>query len=414
MGRRRRVRRNERPHGMGSVKALPDGRYRAWRPPEPHPEDPSRKVRPSRIFDTRERAEMWLRGADPAVSPPLGDWCERWLARRWARLRPGSRENYRYDLALLGPLALRPLDALTTADLQAAIDGLLDRFARSTVARARTVWSAALSAAVRELLLPTNPMLDTRLPRATETPPKAWTALEVARLLSAAAGGPHEAWLHLALSTGLRMGELRALLWTDVDLRALTVTVSKSMHNKTNRVGPTKSGRVRVVDLPPETAALLVAHRDRQEPATLLVLGRPGRAYNPSSYRKRLRVLCKQAGAKPLPVHSTRHTFASLLLERRVQLPDISRARCHSASLSGSTRHNLPTRSPGSSPASSIRRTVREDTASTSATAAGVSRRPIRRPRPSSRRPTTACRSIRCRRAGWPATVRAEPSSRCP
>lgn len=328
----KRVRKNEREHGAGSIKELAGGKVRAWRSPQPHPADPSKTYRPSKLFkgqDARDKAEAWLAGVQPSPAMPLGQWLELWVTRRQASLRPNTLRNYKLFVAWLGPIKLRPLDSLTADDWQVLIDVLLKDHARSSIKAARSIWSGALGAAVRAGHITTNPLRDTRLPREEEKIPPAWRRDEVQRLLAACRGHCHEMFIHLALATGLRLSELRALTWADVDLRARTVTVSKAMDNQSQVVGPTKSGRIRVVDLPAETGELLAAHIKRQPPGQQLVLGHDGRAYTAHTYREVLVALCSAAKVTPLHPHALRHTFASLAIDAGVSLPELADALGH-------------------------------------------------------------------------------------
>lgn len=328
---RKRVRRNEREHGRGSIKDLADGSARAWRPPQPDGKRPSRVFHPP---NARQKAEAWLRGLEAGPTMTLGLWNELWVTRRAARLRPSTLPLYRRWFGWLTPLAPRQLASITADEWQQTIDNLLTRYSWVQVHRARAMWSAALSAAVRAGHLTSNPLLDTALPRPEEKIPPAWSREDALRLLAAARGERHEAWLHLALSAGLRMGELRALTWPGLDLRDVdraTVTVARSLDNRTDKEGPTKSGKVRVVDLPPETAELLAAHRKRQDPACSLVLGRVDGPVDPTTYRWWLKRLCASAGVAYHPPHALRHTFASLAIERGVPLTDLSDALGHAS-----------------------------------------------------------------------------------
>lgn len=151
----------------------------------------------------------------------------------------------------------------------------------------------------------------------------AWTDL------AAATGHPHEPWLLFSLGTGVRLGEARALLWADVDLQAGTATIRASLDNSTSERGPTKTRRIRTVDLPDAVVVALAALRKRQQPGELLVFGHDGRAYRARSYRSWLSTRCREAGVPELPPHSLRHTFASLALDAGVPIQDISRALGH-------------------------------------------------------------------------------------
>jgi integrase len=319
--------RHEREWGEGTVKEVRPGVWRAWRARQG-------SVRPSQTFrgdGAEQRATLWARGH---VEPPvllLGHWLDRWLALRLPLVRPNTRRNYERHVDLCLPLAMRPLAELADVDAwQALTNDLLDRYARSSVQVWRATISGALKAAVPRYL-PSNPMASVRLPRAEERPVKAWRRDEVERLVGAAKGKAHETWLWLALGTGIRLGEARALLWTDVDFDERTITISKSLDHHTDEVGPTKNGRIRVVDLPDELLPVLRAQLARQRPGTRHVCTSrftgelPGRG----ALEMWLLRLAAKADVKELPPHAARHTFATLSLEANVPLKEVSESLGH-------------------------------------------------------------------------------------
>ena len=135
--------------------------------------------------------------------------------------------------------------------------------------------------------------------------------------------------LLFCLGTGVRLGESRALLWSDVDMVRQTATIRASLDNNTSVRGPTKTRKIRTVDIPDEVLPALRAHQLRRKPGELLVFGHDGRAYRPLSYRSWLRTRAREAGVPDLSCHATRHTFVSLALDAGVPIQDISRAIGH-------------------------------------------------------------------------------------
>lgn len=306
---------------QGTVAEIRPGVFRAWRA----------RVgdrRPSQTFkgpQAAERARAWAGGAvEPAVML-LGHWLDRWLALRLPLVSPNSRRNYNRHVDLCLPLADRPLSILTTEDWQRFTNDLLARYARSTVQTWRATISGALKAAVPRYL-PANPMAGVRLPRAEERPVKAWSQEEVARLVEAARGKAHETWLWLSLGTGIRLGESRALLWSDVDFDARTATISKALDHYTDAVGPTKSRRTRTVDLPDELLPVLRAQLARQRTGeTRVCTSRySGEVPRPSAVQMWVGRLCEAAGVTVLSPHAARHSFATLSLEEGVPLKEVS------------------------------------------------------------------------------------------
>lgn len=111
--------------------------------------------------------------------------------------------------------------------------------------------SAALEAAVREGHLVKNPVKSITRPRRAEFEAKTLTEPQARQLLAVARDSHLGPFIALALTTGMRLGELLALTWDDVDLEAGIVTVTKSVQwgrAGDHRTGPTKtrSGRRRV------------------------------------------------------------------------------------------------------------------------------------------------------------------------
>ncbi len=126
----------------------------------------------------------------------------------------------------------------------------------------------------------------------------------------------------LALNTGLRRGELFALRWRDVDLAAMRLTVQGSF---------AKGGQTRHVPLNSEAIAVLLTWRDGTVPAQdAPVMNRPeqnGTLIFPSVDDKPFdtiktvwRALMKAAQIADFRFHDLRHTFASRLVQRGVDL----------------------------------------------------------------------------------------------
>lgn len=89
-----------------------------------------------------------------------------------------------------------------------------------TVANTAGVLSIALGDAVRLKLIPHNVSKDARLPLPGRREMNAWTEPEAAAFLASVAHDRLFPLWRLALSTGMRRGELAGLRWRDVDLAA--------------------------------------------------------------------------------------------------------------------------------------------------------------------------------------------------
>ena len=134
------------------------------------------------------------------------------------------------------------------------------------------------------------------------------------RLLASAAETGEEAALYVtAAFTGLRMGELRALAWGDVDFARSLVHVRRSWSG--GELTAPKSGLVRGVPLSDEVARALdrVSRRERfVGEGDLVFPNGVGGHLDESRMRKRFRAALARAGLRPMRFHDLRHTFGTL------------------------------------------------------------------------------------------------------
>jgi integrase len=138
--------------------------------------------------------------------------------------------------------------------------------------------------------------------------------------------------VRVAAYAGLRLGELLALRWRDVDFAGSALTIARAMSARVE--ASTKSGRVRRVPLADQAAAALerVSRRERYTAADDLVFCNVyGRTLDDSALRRRYRRAQVAAGVRPLRFHDLRHTFGSLLAANGVDVVTIQKAMGHSA-----------------------------------------------------------------------------------
>jgi integrase len=138
---------------------------------------------------------------------------------------------------------------------------------------------------------------------------------EVARFLDAAP----DLWkpmLAIAVKTGLRIGELLALKWEDIDLKASRLFVRRNLWQEIE--GTPKGGQAREVPLSAEAVQVLRAHFHMR---CDYVFDLDGERRSHSMCKDIVPRVCRRAGlAKRLTWHHLRHTFASHLVMKGVPL----------------------------------------------------------------------------------------------
>ena len=130
--------------------------------------------------------------------------------------------------------------------------------------------------------------------------------------------------IRVAAYSGVRMGELLALRWRDVDWTGSALTISRSLSSGVE--GTTKSGHVRRVPLADQAAAALDRLSQREDfvsPDDYVFCNALGRSLDPSALRRRYKRARDAAGLRPLRWHDLRHTFGSLLVAGGVDLVSI-------------------------------------------------------------------------------------------
>ena len=139
---------------------------------------------------------------------------------------------------------------------------------------------------------------------------------EIGKLLNAVA--ELSPWYHplfvTACMTGMRMGELRALRWEDVDLAEQVIYVRRSHSRATVKVPKTAAG-IRMIPMTPDVCAVLQERHIELASRTELVFpSKKLTPFDPANLRKRvLQPALEHAGLPAVRFHSLRHTFASLL-----------------------------------------------------------------------------------------------------
>lgn len=284
--------------------------------------------RRTQTFPTREAAEAHLLAVsgkkrqrqyrDPSALT-VAEAAEEWLERNWRHWNGGTGTAYelRMEKHILPALGAVPLAQLTPSRIQRWVDSLT--LAPATVASLIGALSSLLQDCVRLDVIPANPAHAVRAPRQRRAHREVWSTAQVQRVLAVTREVPRtHAFFALALATGMRPGELRALLWEDVDLDAGTVRVRRT----TAQVGgvvtireTTKAGRERVVPLTGWAVDALRAWQGRSR-SPYVVAYRSRGVPNDTSLREMMRRVAAQAGVPMIGLHGLRHTAATLLMER--------------------------------------------------------------------------------------------------
>jgi integrase len=275
----------------------------------------------------------------------LTELLDRWLDHVNEQLSPTTvREYRRLVTRLIVPdLGKLPLRRVTTQRLDTYYGTLVRErgFAPASVRHVHAVIRGALGQAVRWGWIPTNPAANASPPKVRRreiNPP----ALGDARALLAAADD-HDpdfgALIRVLAATGARRGEVCGLRWSDLDRRAGTLSIRRSVASVAGGtvVKDTKTHAARRIALDPETLLVLDAHRERLEYRAELCrvgLDQDGFVFtatldgtqplHPDTITGAFGRICRRAGLRSVRLHDLRHLHATQLLAAGVPVRTVS------------------------------------------------------------------------------------------
>ena len=138
---------------------------------------------------------------------------------------------------------------------------------------------------------------------------------------------------YLELTTGLRRGELLALLWKDLDIENRTISVTKQANRINGELvvsGPKTQNSIRTLAIPQHAVDLLMEeHSKHPNNPYMFPSPKTGTMYDPDAFRHIHDKILKTIGAEHIRFHDLRHTFATLSLKNGVDVKTLSGALGH-------------------------------------------------------------------------------------
>lgn len=187
----------------------------------------------------------------------------------------------------------------------------------------------ALDRAVKEQLILRNPCDDVILPKVDRKEMKILKPENIKAYLEEADRRGVLPMMFLELCSGLRKGELIALLWTDLDIQNKTISISKQASRvKGGGVKvtvPKTNNSVRIESIPQEAIDLLIAEHEKH-PDNPYMFPSPvtGGMYYPDAVNALNTKILKSLGLEHIRFHDLRHTFATMALQNGVDIRTVS------------------------------------------------------------------------------------------
>jgi integrase len=252
---------------------------------------------------------------------------DQWLEFSIPNLKPATIKRYKEVIRLhINPaMGRRKVSSLTPYDVQRQYSGWLSQgISPNTIYACHTVLSGAFRRAAKWQLVGTNIIRDVDAPKLPQTEIEVFEHREVRAILSAAKGTRYEAAVILALSCGMRGGEIFSTQPGDYNRQAGTLAIRRTLVNNGTAIGTPKSKNSKRTIQLPTIARDALDRTDRTKEWMF-----PSRAGTTLFYHNWIRLhwrpLLGGAGVEYRNFHVCRHYVCSTLLASGQPIPSIAK-----------------------------------------------------------------------------------------
>ena len=328
----------KRANGEGSIRKRADGRWEGRYTAGYHPETGKRIIK-NVLGKTQAECKAKLsaameatRGIDVSRADEytVAIWLRSWYeiyAKPNIRISTANRYQLMVEQYTIPRIGSIKLTKLTAHDLQKLYkdlmeNGRIDRksghgnpgLSSTTVRSLHLMLHSAFERAVKERLILRNPTEDCIAPKVQKIEMQILPPEHIKDYLEAADRRGLLPMFYLELVTGLRKGEITALLWSDLDAKNKTISVSKQYvknpNGKLTLSRPKTETSVRKVSIPQDAVDLLIAeHGKHPENPYMFPSPVTGEMYYPDSVVNLHKKILKDAGLPHIRFHDLRHPY---------------------------------------------------------------------------------------------------------
>ena len=349
----------KRANGEGSIRKRKDGRWEGFYTAAYDPATGKQKIK-NVLGKTQAEVKEKLKKAiadsqrldmNRSGTHTVKSWVQMWYeVYAEPRLRENTKDYYlnyinNHIIPELGDIKL---DKLTTIQIQKFYNdlqknGRVQRYQHielknkglsvRVVHGIHTLLNNCLEQAVAERLILVNPARGCKLPKMEKREMKVLPEEKIRPYLMEADKRGLLAPFYLELTTGLRRGELLALLWTDLDVENRTISITKQVTRTKGELvvsQPKTHNSVRILPVSQQAVELLVEEH-KKHPGNPYMFPSPktGGMFDPDSFRHTREKILKAIGAEHIRFHDLRHTFATLSLKHGVDVKTLSSTLGH-------------------------------------------------------------------------------------
>jgi integrase len=297
-------------------------------------------------IDTLQKIQSGLFYSGPKLT--LSEYLKEWLTAREGSIRPKTHYQYRQIVEqhinpVLGDIKINELQPV---EIQAFYNKKIESGTGvRTVRIIHSVLHCALNHALKLGIIYRNPSDVVYKPKTEKREMEILDEDQVRMLLIAAKGKRLEALYKVAVTTGLRKGEILGLKWSDLDWDTHQLNVQRQVQRVPEKgitfSHPKTSAGRRMIILGSDTISALKDHQKRQwvdrefkgdkwQDYDLIFPSSIGTPLSQSNHNREFKQLLKDANLPNIRFHDLRHTAASLMLKQGVSVKVVQERLGHS------------------------------------------------------------------------------------
>lgn len=271
------------------------------------------------------------------------EWAKEWLNEVQDDVKPSTLSSYHYKLNkyVFPIIKMVPLNELSLEIGKTLLKELQKKLARSTIQVIFRILNKCLNNAKKNGKINVNPFSELKVPKAKQVKIRALTLSEQRKVMEVAA---HEKKGYgipvlLALHSGMRIGEIAALKWSDIDFDTNLIHVHHTYQRipvfetkkKTQLLladSKTESS-VRVIPISKVLRKLLLDHQKRSK--GVFVFSTKGQPCEPRLLTHHFHRIRAKAELAKIHFHQLRHTFATRCLEAYRDISSVSAMLGHAS-----------------------------------------------------------------------------------
>ncbi|EOH97009.1 hypothetical protein UAY_02741 [Enterococcus moraviensis ATCC BAA-383] len=272
----------------------------------------------------------------------LEEWMSFWLVNIMKKnIKSSTYYTYKrlINKQIIPNLGQYPIHLIDSQKVQSFVDHLHDRdLSPGTIRNIFNVLKKSLNTAVQQNHIYSNPCDKVILPKYKRKKVHSLTIAQQKKIETLALQEEGCSPVILALYSGMRIGEISGLKWSDIDFTENTIavrrTVSRVLDERiTNSITkvysdtPKTAQSERIIPLPKNLKAYLKKKYDSS--SSEHVISCKGRVAEPRVINYRFSKLVKRIGLREIHFHILRHTFATRCLENGVDIASLSRLMGH-------------------------------------------------------------------------------------